>query len=472
MSDRRFLYILFLLFYQISLASDITFQPIYFESQSSKLNGASKEALGRVAQLLKNSPSVKLELVGHTALEGTDVNLEKLSLERAEKARTYLVEKFKIAADRLTAVGKGHLEPYRKDEKNSIENRRVEFRFLDQSQKSSVAKKELETINVLYWNTLYHSLYQIGNEKGYFEREGFKLHLIGTNHSLVNQVKAICSIEPFLRSGEYVFSGAVCGGSPHEAIAKGVPLVVIGGMLAGGSLLMAKPAMAKKLKASWSNFKGIRIGRPKGTLITSMIISDQLKKAGIDHKKEIIWKEYDAHEAVVEAIANGEIDAGDTYVPLNIRAHKKYGLVEVYNTVQLFPFHPCCRVITTQAKLKANRPKYVKFMKAIIRSHEFFVKTPNPAIKIVEKYTGYSHEEVELSLKNPNFILNPDPLKNGFIKFWHMMNDTGYIQSKRDISKYVDTTVYESALEALIKEEPNNDYFKFMRNQFRVHNTM
>ena len=132
------------------------------------------------------------------------------------------------------------------------------------------------------------------------------MKLVATNHSRINQVNAVCGIEPFLREKVTVFTGAVCGGSPHAAAAQGVPLIVIGGMLVGGSMLVAKPETATKLKADWKNFKGITIGRPRGTFITSMIISDALKKRGIDAKKDVKWKEYGSHEEVIEAIAAGK----------------------------------------------------------------------------------------------------------------------------------------------------------------------
>ena len=450
------------------LASDLTFQPIYFSNKSTRLDSAAKAALKRVATLLASNPSSKLRLIGHTGKEGEGIDFQKLSDDRAAAARDYLVSVLKVDSSRLEILGKAAAEPFRADAPNAIENRRVEFAFFsDQSASGTETKSGLEVVNVLYWNTLYHCLYQIGLDRGFFEKEGFKINLVGTNHSIVNQVKAICSIEPFLRSGNMVFSGSVCGGSPHEAIANGVPLVIIGGMLAGGSLLMAKPEMAAKLKANWKNYKGIRVGRPKGTVLTSMILSDRLKKEGLEPSTDVVWKEYNTHEGVVDALASGEIDAGDTYVPLNVQAAKKHGLVEVFNTVQLFPFHPCCRVITTKSKLAESRDKYVRFMKALIRAHEYFVKNPKASFKIVQKYTGYSYDEVAVSLSNPNFILNPDPLKKGSVKFWKMMIDTGFIKSNLDIANYIDTTVYRDALSSLMKTEPQNDYLKYMFKQYQ-----
>lgn len=451
------------------IAGNITFQPIYYELGSSTLTKAAKEGLERVAQLLKSNPLVDLRLEPYSGLEGKGIDPQKLSERRGQAAYAHLTQKLGVGVKRVLISAKGTSGLLRPKNSKAVENRRLEFVFLTK-EKPKQSGKKLEEVEVLYWNTLYHSLYQIGTAQGYFEEEGFKIKLVATNHSIINQVDAVCGIEPFLREKVTVFTGAVCGGSPHQAAAMGVPLVVIGGMLAGGSMLMAKPEVASKLRADWNNFKGIRIGRPKGTLLTSMIVSDALYKRGIDARKEIIWKEFDSHEAVVEAIAKGIIDAGDTYVPLNIRARKQHGLVEVYNTVQLFPYHPCCRVITTKQKLEKHRKKYVRFMKGLIRSHEFFIKQPRKAIQVVQRYTGYTMEEVSASLTNPNFILNPDPLKNGFVKFWKMMNQTGYLNSKKDINQFIDTSVYEDALKSLMKKNPKNPYYAYMTRKFREQN--
>ena len=448
--------------------NELTFQPVFFELNSSRLSASTLDALKRVAELMKANPDAILELDGSAGQEGENIDAVALSRQRAEAVRDHLL-KLGIGAQRLKVEAKGAAALFDSTHPSDRANRRVEFLFVLEKQSSS-STAALEEVEVVYWNTLYHCLYLIGVEQGYFEQEGFKIKLVATNHSYSDQVKHACGLEPFLKEGASVFSGAVCGGSPHEAIAKGVPLVVIGGMLAGGSMLIAKPDLALKLRQDPKNFRGITIGRPRGTVLTSMIVSYFLSKQGIDPKKEVKWKIFNSHEEIVEAIAKGSIDAGDTYAPLHLTAQKKYGLAVVYNTVELFPYHPCCRVITTRPKLEAHREKYVRFMKAVIKSHEFFVKHPAKAIETVAKYTGYPQKEVHDSLTNPNFQLNPDPLKNGFVKFWHMMNETGFIHSNQDVTKYIDTSVYEEALKLLKKEKPTNPYFSYMEKQFREQN--
>lgn len=446
-----------------SWSQNLSFQPDYFDKGSAKLSKPIKESLKRVAQLLESNPEVTLKLEAYAGAKESTEGADALSKLRAKAAYDHLIKQLKVPASRLSFEGMGSKGLIAPNDLTASDNKRIEFIFTSSKASKDVAGDEIE---VLYWNTLYHSLYQIGEEKGYFAKEGFKLKLVATNHSKINQVNAVCGIEPFLKERVTVFTGAVCGGSPHYAAAHGIPLVVIGGMMVGGSMLIAMPEMAAKLKADWKNFKGITIGRPAGTFITSMIISDALKKRGIDPKKDITWKIFDSHEAVVEAIAKGKIDAGDTYVPLNLRANKEHGIVEVYNTVKLFPFHPCCRVITTQDKLKTHRAEYVKFMRAVIKSHEYFVKQPRDAWKIIQKYTGYTDEEVKTSLSSPSFQLNPDPLKNGFVKFWKMMNDTGFVDSDADINQFIDTSIYKDALDSLAAEDPKNAYYIYMQKQF------
>jgi NitT/TauT family transport system substrate-binding protein len=465
---RRFLSLIAVFVVSAAHADVLTFQPIFFDARSSEISRPSREALSRVHSLLKANPDAKLTLQGHAGSEGEGVDPSELSKKRADATKAYL-EKLGVASDRLLIEGKADSMMLNRKNLSARENRRVEFVF--SAKEAADSGKKLEEIEVVYWNTLYHSLYQMGVSQGYFEREGFKVKLLATNHSYSDQVKHACGLEPFMKEGVTVFSGAVCGGSPHEAIAKGVPLVVIGGMLAGGSMLTAKPELAKKLRSDAKAFKGISIGRPRGTVLTSMIVSWYLSKNGLDPKKDVKWRLFDSHEEILEAIGKGTIDAGDTYAPLHIVGKKKYGLEIAFNTVELFPFHPCCRIITTQSKLRQNREKYVSFLKAVIRSHEFFIKQPIKAIDVITQYTGYPKDEVRDTLTNANFILNPDPLKNGFVKFWHMMNETGFIHSNLDINKYIDTSVYKDALESLQKDEPKNPYYAYMLKQFKEQNS-
>ncbi len=456
-----------------SHAQKLSFQPMYYPKGETGLDSASKAALKRVVQMLKVNPKTTLMVEGHASVtKGSTVDPQAVSQKRVDAAYGFLLSEaktHKVPLVRIEAEAFGISRLAQDKDATSPRNDRIEFKFRSSDQLSEANKKGLETVKVIYWNTLYHCLFQIGVTHGTFEKEGLNIQLVATNHSSVNQVCAICGLEPFIEYGRSVFAGGVCGGSPHLAVASGVDMVVIGGMLAGGSMLIAKPKTAAKLRANPKNFKGITIGRPVGTSITSMIVSGFLKRHGLDWRKDVKWKIYDSHEDVIVGIVKGEVDAGDTYAPLHIRAQKEHGIVTVYNTVELFPYHPCCRVIALRARIKDERPKYVRFLRGLINAHKLFVQKPRVAMETVRRYTGYTKDEV-MALTHPNFLLNPDPLMNGLVRFWGMVNDTGYVKSKADIRDYVDNSIYFDALMGLRKDFPTDPYYKYMEQQYMLHN--
>ena len=101
---------------------------IFFEQSTNKMYNDSQVELDRLVIMLKNYPSSKLTIEGHTDNIG-DANLnQKLSDERAQVVKEYLIAKG-IGTERLTAKGFGSTRPLfreAKDKANS-KNRRVEF---------------------------------------------------------------------------------------------------------------------------------------------------------------------------------------------------------------------------------------------------------------------------------------------------------------------------------------------------------
>ena len=102
---------------------------IYFDTNKSEVKPDSKPALEEIAKLLKQTPSLKLKVVGHTDMTGTmDANM-KLSQARGEAVVQALVSQHGIAASRLTGYGVGPLSPVATNDTDEgrAKNRRVEL---------------------------------------------------------------------------------------------------------------------------------------------------------------------------------------------------------------------------------------------------------------------------------------------------------------------------------------------------------
>jgi OOP family OmpA-OmpF porin len=102
---------------------------LYFDTGKAVLRPESDAALAEVAQVLKASPSLALYVVGHTDSTGqVNANVD-LSERRATAAVKALVERYGIAAGRLTAKGVGPFAPVgaNRTEDGRAKNRRVEL---------------------------------------------------------------------------------------------------------------------------------------------------------------------------------------------------------------------------------------------------------------------------------------------------------------------------------------------------------
>ncbi|HMN47038.1 MAG TPA: OmpA family protein [Povalibacter sp.] len=110
----------------------ITLEGVTFETNSANLTSDSRGVLDAVATDLKKYPNLRIELQGHTDSSGSDAYNLKLSQQRAESVRGYLVQQG-VAASQLAARGYGETQPI--DDNGTAEgrlhNRRVVMLVLD-----------------------------------------------------------------------------------------------------------------------------------------------------------------------------------------------------------------------------------------------------------------------------------------------------------------------------------------------------
>ena len=113
----------------IEMTRDIVRLLVYFDFDKAVLQQESYVDLDRAVQFLKDNPSMRGELAGHTDNVGTREYNLKLSNDRAHAVLEYLVGKG-VAQTRLTAKGYAFDEPVTSNdsEEGRAQNRRVEFR--------------------------------------------------------------------------------------------------------------------------------------------------------------------------------------------------------------------------------------------------------------------------------------------------------------------------------------------------------
>lgn len=104
---------------------------IYFKSGSARIKRQSFKVLDEAVALLKQYPTVRVRIEGHTDDQGPDASNLQLSKDRAASVRGYLIEKG-VGGDRMVSVGFGEAKPVADNTKRKgrAENRRIEFKVI------------------------------------------------------------------------------------------------------------------------------------------------------------------------------------------------------------------------------------------------------------------------------------------------------------------------------------------------------
>lgn len=105
---------------------------VNFAFDKSDFLPGSYTVLDKAVKLLKDNPAVKVEIEGYTDYVGTAAYNDKLSVERAEKVKKYLVTNG-IAAKRLSTIGYGQRNPIADNDTDEgrAMNRRIVFRIMN-----------------------------------------------------------------------------------------------------------------------------------------------------------------------------------------------------------------------------------------------------------------------------------------------------------------------------------------------------
>jgi outer membrane protein OmpA-like peptidoglycan-associated protein len=116
---------------QLTINEIISQNRIIFKRLSTDVTQESFKTIEKLADILKQYPSIKIEVGGHTDAKGDDEVNAYISKHRALSVKKILVEQG-IEEERLSAKGYGESEPIVQNDPQgySIKNRRVEFKII------------------------------------------------------------------------------------------------------------------------------------------------------------------------------------------------------------------------------------------------------------------------------------------------------------------------------------------------------
>jgi outer membrane protein OmpA-like peptidoglycan-associated protein len=113
----------------VEIGTTVALRHIYFDSGKWDLKPASNAEMERLMMFMKNNPSVKIEIGGHTDDTGDAKSKKELSLKRANSVRDYML-RAGMTGHRMSTEGYGMYYPVAPNdtEENRALNRRVEVK--------------------------------------------------------------------------------------------------------------------------------------------------------------------------------------------------------------------------------------------------------------------------------------------------------------------------------------------------------
>jgi outer membrane protein OmpA-like peptidoglycan-associated protein/Tol biopolymer transport system component len=117
---------------RMEVGTEIVLRNIFFDVDKATLRKESVNELERLYKIMKDNPTLKIEIAGHTDSDGTDEHNMTLSHNRAKAVYDYVVNKG-IDANRMTWKGYGESQPEAPNDtpENKQRNRRTVIKVLE-----------------------------------------------------------------------------------------------------------------------------------------------------------------------------------------------------------------------------------------------------------------------------------------------------------------------------------------------------
>lgn len=248
-------------------------------------------------------------------------------------------------------------------------------------------------------------------------------------------------------------------------IDNGSDIVIIGGQMSLGETVYVRPERAEEFKDLYNpnTLYGKRVGVTRlntGDVAFRKILKDK----GLDLSK-IEFVELDSQATVTQAVLKGDVDLGINFLTFRDGAEKQ-GLVPVsqLDAEDEWADYICCRLFTTRDKLKENREAYVDALKANIEAYSLLENDKEAAEKAARQGIDLDDDAYQKQVYQYGHLgLSPNPDRKNTKAFFQAMVDIGYSKGNVNIDDYIDTTVFEDALNELIKENPDNKTYQALK---------
>lgn len=336
----------------------------------------------------------------------------------------------------------------------------VVFSFLTATTVASNADEKLK-VRVAAQATSGQVFQYIAKNKGYLDQENVDVEMVYIN----NGMDAFSA----LSSGKVDVLSTYGTGGPLIQIANGQNFTIFGGyMITGATPVFARPE---------TEYKGIEslIGKKVAIMrggTPDIVLKGILHEAGYDINKDVTFVEIKRNQDVMEAVRSGQCDFGAVSTGFEPQINES-GMKIVMWPDELWPNHSCCRMLSRTDWQANNNEALKRLFRAYLRA-ERDMQQPGGmdlVVKLTMKELDMSEELVRSFVQSPHLTYETDPYKNKVVAMWERMQGFGYIKNPGiSIEDHLNTSIYKSALDSLLVENPSDQFYQTKMEMFKTYN--
>ncbi|MBQ9894635.1 MAG: ABC transporter substrate-binding protein [Ruminococcus sp.] len=318
---------------------------------------------------------------------------------------------------------------------------------------------EKSDINIGYLNSTAHLLAFVAEEEGYFEEEGLDVSL--------TQFSSAAELVNGLESDK--LDVAFIGSVPTLTFqSQGHDVSIFGGAMTNGHGYVIKSEYADEDELGVEILKGRNVASVKNS-VQDAELQILLKNAGIeigegDDEVNIVY--FDSQKDAYAALLNQSIDAASVYSPYASLA-KSQGYKVVYYCAheKALENQPCCRQVAKTSSLSDSPNTYKALERAFIKAYHFTQTDHEGTVDDVKKYIDIEEDFIDTEVYGGYSVSSPDPDKKGTLTLKDTIIELGYTEDY-DIEPYYNTDIYKQALESILKENPDDEIYKSLKEHF------
>lgn len=251
------------------------------------------------------------------------------------------------------------------------------FLVLENCATSAAFGQEKIRIGVPLFPTVSYPVF-IAHEKGFFEKNGLKAEIIRINSEPTTYQALI--------SGDIDATSGAPTGLVQSNI-QGVPVVSLGSW----DNLVSYTIVTREKIDDLSQLRGKKVGINRLGGKSSLILRVMLEDAGLNTSKDVTLLQLGGSQERLAALIRGGIDAAPVDFVFEPKM-KQMGFHLVAGKKTPFMNGP---ITVTVASLKANRRKWVRFVKAYLEATQYMVSNREGSIEVLKKIVPDDKETLE-----------------------------------------------------------------------------